>query len=198
MRSPDAQLAALALPKRNGTFRIPWPMPGRLDAILAFEHAEHWRSFVADLSLDDRVPQVVLAKYSRAQRVLLMAWIDPDLIKAAELVAMTALELALAERHAARHRRKAPRFSILLRELIERDGLSDDQIPMVARCGGSAIGRLTDEVHPSLREIRNSLAHGDPFDGLPVSGLIELARDIIEFAYRDYIAASAIQGHVNR
>jgi hypothetical protein len=34
------------------------------------------------------------------------------------------------------------------------------------------------------------MAHGDPFDGLPVGGLIELVRDLITFAYRNFIAGS--------
>ena len=32
------------------------------------------------------------------------------------------------------------------------------------------------------------MAHGDPFDGLPVGGLLELVRDLINYAYRDFIA----------
>ncbi len=33
-----------------------------------------------------------------------------------------------------------------------------------------------------------TLAHGDPFEGLPTGGLLELVRDLINFAYRHYIA----------
>ncbi|MBS2127077.1 hypothetical protein KEX41_02265 [Burkholderia thailandensis] len=39
----------------------------------------------------------------------------------------------------------------------------------------------------TLAGIRNSLAHGDPFDGLPWGGLLELVRDLIEYAYRSYL-----------
>lgn len=59
---------------------------------------------------------------------------------------------------------------------------------MVARCGRTAIGQLVGDIHPTLAERRNALAHGDPFDGLPTGGLLELVRDLINFAYRDYIA----------
>jgi len=31
-------------------------------------------------------------------------------------------------------------------------------------------------------------AHGDPLEGLPGGGLLELVRDLIEYAYRDYLA----------
>jgi hypothetical protein len=39
----------------------------------------------------------------------------------------------------------------------------------------------------SLAEIRNKQAHGDPFDGLAYGGLLELVRDLIAYAYRDFI-----------
>jgi hypothetical protein len=61
-------------------------------------------------------------------------------------------------------------------------------MPMVVRCGGSAVGQLIGETHPTLAERRNALAHGDPFDGLPTGGLLELVRDLINFAYRHYMA----------
>jgi hypothetical protein len=47
---------------------------------------------------------------------------------------------------------------------------------------------LTGDTRPTLAEHRNTLAHGDPFEGLPTGGLLELVRDLINFAYRDYIA----------
>ncbi|WP_333885786.1 hypothetical protein [Sphingobium yanoikuyae] len=43
---------------------------------------------------------------------------------------------------------------------------------------------------PTLDERRNALAHGDPFDGMPTSGLVELVRDLISFAYRDRLGTS--------
>ena len=46
------------------------------------------------------------------------------------------------------------------------------------------VSRLTGDAKPSLAEIRNSLAHGDAFDALPWSGLLELVRDLIDYAYR--------------
>lgn len=65
---------------------------------------------------------------------------------------------------------------------------------MGVRCRGTAIGQLTGEVEPALAERRNSLAHGDPFEGLPTGGLLELARDLINYAYRDYIAEGLALG----
>jgi hypothetical protein len=34
----------------------------------------------------------------------------------------------------------------------------------------------------------SNLAHGDPFEGFPVAGLLELTRDLIGFAYRDMLS----------
>jgi hypothetical protein len=70
-----------------------------------------------------------------------------------------------------------------------QDGLTDDKIPMVKRSGGTAIGFVNGDIKPSLSEIRNKQAHGDPFDGLPCGGLLELVRDLIAFAYRDFVRA---------
>jgi hypothetical protein len=45
---------------------------------------------------------------------------------------------------------------------------------------------LNGKTHPGLAEIRNQLAHGYPFDGLAYAGLLELVRDLIEYAYRNW------------
>jgi hypothetical protein len=48
------------------------------------------------------------------------------------------------------------------------------------------VGFLTGDNDPGLNKIRNGLAHGDPFDGFPYGGLLELVRDLIEYAYRNW------------
>ncbi|MGM5022144.1 hypothetical protein [Tardiphaga sp. 367_B4_N1_1] len=65
-------------------------------------------------------------------------------------------------------------------------GLTDDKLPMIQRYGGSVVPLLTGERKPSLAEIGNSFAHGDSFDGWPWSGMLELVRNLIEYAYRDW------------
>lgn len=180
------QVAAIRLPDRSTPFFIPWPAPGTPGALLSFDRSSDWLAFVSALALDARIPLVVRAKFSRALRVLYLAWIDFDLIKASELVAMTTLELALKDRYSGVG--EPPRFGRLLRLLVERDGLTDEQIPMIVRFGGTVIARVAGDAKPSLREIRNDLAHGDPFDGMPYAGLVELVRDLIAFAYREYLA----------
>ena len=51
-----------------------------------------------DLGLRRVVPEIVAAKFERGQKLLLLAWIDFDLFTAGELIALTALELALKDR----------------------------------------------------------------------------------------------------
>nr|WP_047166066.1 hypothetical protein [Sphingomonas sp. Y57] len=190
------------LPLRSSPLSLIWPVPGNPVAFLHFDTADEWRAFVASLSLDDRIPDIVRLKYERAQKLFLLGWLDADLIKGAELVALTTLELALKDRFGGivpplptkkstspDMATPAPRYSFkaLLRHLVDGEGLTDAQIPMIECCGGNAIGQLSGEMRPTLEDRRNAAAHGDPFDGAPVSGLIELVRDLIMFAYRVYL-----------
>lgn len=149
------------------------------------------------------MPEIVKAKFTRAMKLHLLAWIDMDLIKAGELVAWTALELTLTDVYkgkimagrraaAAANGKKlseSVRLADLLRYMESDDGLTDAKIPLIQKTGGSVIGRLTGKHQPALNQLRNEMAHGYPFDGLPQSGLIELLRDLIEYAYRDRVAA---------
>ena len=69
---------------------------------------------------------------------------------------------------------------------------SRPKLPIQQRCGlGSVVMRLTGEAKPTLANMRNDLAHGYPFDGLPSSGLLEVVRDLINYANRDMIAEHA-------
>jgi hypothetical protein len=93
-------------------------------------------------------------------------------VKAGELAALIALELALMDRYGGCLSKNKRSFSALLKYLVENDGLTDAQIPMVVRCGGTALGQLTGDIHATFAERRNSLANGDPFDGRPKGGLL--------------------------
>jgi hypothetical protein len=68
--------------------------------------------------------------------------------------------------------------------MVESDGLTEEQVPMNMRCGSPSkvIDRLTGEAKPSPSDLRNDSAHGAPFDGFPQSGLLELVRDLIDYA----------------
>jgi hypothetical protein len=118
----------------------------------------------------------------------LLGWIDFSVLKAGELAALIALQLALMDRYGGQVSKSKRSFASLLKFMVEKDELTDDRIPMVVRCGGTAVGQLIGATHPTLAERRNALAHGDPFDGLPTGGLLELVRDLINYAYRFYLA----------
>lgn len=184
----------ITLSDREQPVLLAWPTPGNPGGFLQFERAADWRRFVEGLGIDSRIPDVVRAKFARAQTLYMLGWVDFSVVKAGELAALIALELAVMDRYGARISKGKRSFATLLKYMVDSDGLTDGQIPMVMRCGGTAIGQLTGETRPTLAERRNTLAHGDPFEGLPTGGLLELVRDLINFAYRDSIAEAARLG----
>ena len=166
----------------SGPLVVPWPMPGNLGGLVTFTTFAEWRSFVLALSPRRTFPEIVARKFERAQKLYVLAWLDFDLIKAGELVGMTALELALTDRYAGaetqRRRKLVARkvenekreisksekwwteyvsFADLLKNMVEGDGLTEEQIPMNERCGAPSkvIERLTGKVRPSLSDLRN-------------------------------------------
>lgn len=216
-------LNSFDLVPRTEPLVLAWPTAGNAAAMLAFDTGDAWRAFIGSLCINPVIPDMVTARFARAQKLYLLGWVDFGLIKVGELAAIVALELALTDRFGAvvrelkRQRKQAkkpspsetqtpqkprkeqnPTLSELLRHLVEEEGLTDADIPMVVRCGGTAIGQLRGDVRPTLSDRRNKLAHGDPFDGLPTAGLLELVRDLIDFAYRHYIAEAAALGRCDR
>jgi hypothetical protein len=183
----DFDESVLASARREGPMVLPWPMPGNPAGFLTFACTSEWRAFCIGLGLHFQISYIVAAKLRRAQKLYFLGWLDFDLIKAGELVALTALELGLRDRYGDKVRDRGGQmpFAALLKYLLV-DGLTDDQVPMIRRCGGSIVGLLNGDRVPSLAQIRNRQAHGDPFDGFPVAGLLELVRDLIEYAYRDW------------
>lgn len=189
-----ADRSHIALTDREEPVVLAWPTPGNPGGFVRFEKAADWRNFVEDLGIDTRIPDIVRAKFARAQTLYMLGWVDFSVVKAGELAALIALELALMDRYGGRISKGKRSFAALLKYMVESDGLTDAQIPMVTRCGGTAVDQLTGETRPTLAERRNTLAHGDPFEGLPTGGLLELVRDLINFAYRDYIAEAVTLG----
>lgn len=204
-------IASFNLDRTEAPFIMPWPQPGNPATMLPFRHFQEWQTFIEKRGLHSAIPRIVGDKFRRAQRLYLLAWLDADLVKAGELVALTALELALTDRYGEffrqrhaqagnkRKRGRAPMLHELLEYLVDGDGLTDAKLPFTQRYGSSIIPVLhrgqaacsgsgsTSSSRPTLAEARNSLAHGDPFDGLPWGGLLELVRDLIEYAYRSYL-----------
>jgi hypothetical protein len=186
--------AHITLEDREVPLTLAWPATGNAAALLHFDRADAWRGFITGLEVDRRTPEIIQRKFARAQTLYLLGWTDMSLIKAGELAALIALELALMDRYGRDLSKKKRGFAALLKHMVTADGLTDSDIPMVKRCGGTAIGQLVGDVQPTLAERRNTLAHGDPFDGISTSGLLELVRDLINYAYRDYIAEAASLG----
>ena len=184
----------ITLTDREQPVLLAWPTPRNPGGFLQFDKAADWRRFVEGLGIDTRIPDIVRAKFARAQTLYMLGWVDFSVVKAGELAALIALELAVMDRYGARISKRKRNFATLLKYMVDSDGLTDAQIPMVMRCGGTAVGQLTGETRPTLAERRNTLAHGDPFEGLPTGGLLELVRDLINFAYRDYVAEAAKMG----
>ena len=183
------------LDRSDNPFILWTPVPGNSAFPKPFGTIIEWREFILSHSLHAAIPKVIAAKFQRAQKLYFLSWIDYDVIKAGELMALAALELALKSRYGNKM------LARLLEHMVELDGLTNEKLPMFEKYGGVIIENLyemkaardarknTDVVPPmTLSEIRNSLAHGDPFDTLPWSGLLELVHDLIEYAYRDRIA----------
>ncbi|AIO33333.1 hypothetical protein DM39_2041 [Burkholderia cenocepacia] len=212
-RSDSLNISLFDADRRDNAFLMPWPVPGNPGAILPFCHFDEWQTFLEARRLHPAIPEIVESKFRRAQKLYLLAWIDFGLVKAGELVALTALELALKDRYGGfftqqdmrnpnkqNHSDRAPSLAQLLEHMVEKDGLTDESLAFTKLCGGSVVSLLYESKAArnlarkngmpkaiTLAGIRNSLAHGDPFDGLPWSGLLELIRDLIEYAYRSYL-----------
>jgi hypothetical protein len=87
----------------------------------------------------------------------------------------------------------------LIAYMVEKDGLTDEQLPIFGKYDGGVIvqnlyetsneRRARGDALPPMNLVqrRNRAAHGDPFDTMPAAELIEAARDLIEYAYRDFI-----------
>ena len=71
---------ALAASRSPGPLVMPWPMPGNPAAIVSFARFGEWRDFVLSLSLNEAIPRIVGAKFERAVKLHILAWIDATLL----------------------------------------------------------------------------------------------------------------------
>jgi len=85
---------------------MPWPMPNNLGGQVSFSTFAEWRSFVLALSPRRVIPEIVTRKFERAQKLHVLVWLDVDPIKVGELIALTALELALTDRYAVKEKER--------------------------------------------------------------------------------------------
>lgn len=206
LMSDKLNAACMVVDRASEPLTIRWPARGNLVTnFIQFSNFAKWRHFMLQFSVNDSIPNVVANKFERAQKLYILGWIDGELIKVGEMAAMTALELGLRDRFGAKM------LGRLLQHLVENDGLTDEHLPIFRRYGGCIVSNLYEpdearnerkalnknnpnKVGPPmvLAEIRNALAHGDPFEGAEWPGLLELVRDLLNYAYRDWITESAI------
>src|SRR3546814_6243188 len=71
-------------------------------------------SFIEILGIDTRIPGIAGAKFARAQTLYLLGWVDVGLIKAGELAALIALDLAVMDRYGGQIARRKRSFAALL------------------------------------------------------------------------------------
>ncbi len=212
---PDSVI--LPLDRSGDPLVLPWPSPGNPGGFISFSTVTEWRQFILQLSLHSAIPEFASDRYRRAQRAYFWAWIHFDFIKLGELAALASLELALRKRYAFKIRRTGRvKFPELLKHLVEKDDLSDDKLPIVQKFGGAVVVNLyeTDEARKvrvgtppkvvvpappmTLVEIRNRAAHADPFDTAPWCGLLEVVRDLIEYAFRESIEQNAGRTYIGQ
>ncbi|WP_323810759.1 hypothetical protein [Sphingobium baderi] len=87
------------LPERKIPLQLVWPIAGNPVAMLSFDSPEQLRAFVAGMALEPAIPDSTRLKFERALKLFLLGWLDTDLQKGAELIALTALELALKNQY---------------------------------------------------------------------------------------------------
>jgi hypothetical protein len=211
--APDFLTAlAFASEKSPGSRTLPWPSPGMPGGFVEFPDFAMWQRVILGFRLSAGVPLNVADLFDRALKLYLVAWLDFDLVTSGEMAALAALEHSLRDRYLgdfrerhtkkvvarAKSEKRTPKLeesfrpesiplAALLKHMHQKDGLTDDQLPCVQKYGGNVMRLLTDDADPNLADMRNVRAHGNPFGSGYQSGLLELMRDLIEYAYRDRI-----------
>ena len=132
---PMTRYSHITLSDREEPVLLAWPTQGNAGGFIRFEKAADWRAFVESLGIDARIPEIVRAKFARAQTLYLLGWVDFSVVKAGELAALIALELAVMDRYGDRISKNKQHFAALLKYMVDADGLTDAHIPIVARCG---------------------------------------------------------------
>ena len=190
MTAPELDIGIINPALHEQNFNYPGDFgAGRPNKLfLEFYHITEWRDYLLPLQIRSaRVPTIHADAYHVALRMLLLAWADTCLIKPAELQALRSLESALRGVYFQvlfECRRESN--SKLIREKF-RPGLGDFLEYMAAHDGldPALHNESKKTTGNALSVIRNGLAHGDPFNGLPWGGLLEAVRDVMEHAHRN-------------
>ncbi|MCB1986740.1 MAG: hypothetical protein H6936_15955 [Burkholderiales bacterium] len=195
MNDSHNDIFSTTIDRTTNPFVIFWPGTKDVAEPHVFYVISDWRNFLSKLALNRQVPMIVAQKFDRARRLYFLSWFDMDIIKAGELAALMALELALRDVYPSVYNRRNKNGRLIhaylkdgLKHMVENDGLKDEALPTYKKCPGAVISNLYREEGDqtgTLVGTRNSLAHGDPFDALPRSGLLEVVRDLIDYMYRN-------------
>lgn len=176
---------------RRGYFQY----PSGKGQILEFHDIAAWWDHLNSCCIRSRrVHPIYASQFHVALRIMLFAWIDGSFIKAAELMALRALESslqsiyypALLAANPPKKRKQKPSGQ-LVDEEPPRFRLAQYLDYAEHNDNLSAVyefSKFKDNVN-ALNRIRNGLAHGDIFSGFPWGGLMETVRDIIEHAFRN-------------
>lgn len=173
---------SLPITRESNPLLLPGPIPGNPLALRQFSNIEQWRQYVLGLQLQGQPPQAIRSNYERMLRVLFLAWLDASVVKLAELAALASLEAAIGRRYDKKFRG----LETALKYLIEEVGVTDADLHTFRESGGSVVGNLLRKPQnggSALSEIRNRLAHGDPFEMIPWGGLFEVVRDLVDFIW---------------
>jgi len=130
--------SVLQIDRSQDPLVLHWPVSGNVGGFRQFSTITEWREFILELGLHEAIPEVVSGKFLRAQKLYFLAWLDFDVIKAGELMALTALELALGDRYGKK------RLAALLHHMVEKDGLNDEKLPMFKKYGGNIVANLNE------------------------------------------------------
>ncbi len=194
------QPLAAKLQRHPGQLSLSWPDHDPLQGGRLFLKFDDWYAFIDALSLTAQTPTKLAARWTRVQSAYLLAWLTPDHLIAADLLTFTALEYAVMDRYGhlatprPKYNPKKPNASMrvsfgkALDYIVTGDGLTDAILPFSLKYGGGVTNRLVHDnpTRPTLPDIRNWLAHGEPLEPGPTSGLPELVRDLIDYAYRGW------------
>ncbi len=169
----------------NNPLQIVGPGPGNPTMIREFRDLASWRDHVLGLRLRGGAPTIFQQKHDRVLQLLFLAWMEPSIIKLAELGALATLEATIKARYP--EAGKSWSFSKLLDHLVKQGNLVDSDLPVSRESGCAVVSNLLSDSKigggPGLNQIRNRLAHGDPFETMPWAGLFEVVRDVIDFMY---------------
>lgn len=190
----------------EGSFNYPGALgDGRANKpVISFRHISEWRDHLLSLQIKSvTVPIIHVEAYHAALKMMLLAWIEPVVIKSAELQALRSLEAALTGAYYQdvyeneKRKRSKKRERCLCCKKCEKCSILE-QLEFKPSLGKlldhmAAHDDLDKSIHSeekksnksALSVIRNGLAHGEIFNHLPCGGLFESIREVIEHAYRN-------------